>query len=198
MSSHRAHIAPAAATLGLLLGGCGITDPYHHPAAPATTNTPASPAASWAPPSSVQNPGEPPAPPPPSPANQTPTGLQRTPQAALARFAQLYINWSWRTLAADQRQLAAISVGAARLSEQQAAAAAASDTTLRQARVFNTGRVVSIAPSRTATGQWVIVTREQTGGNSQYDGLQASYHLTLAELTRLPGGWVVSKWSPQI
>jgi hypothetical protein len=45
----------------------------------------------------------------------------------------------------------------------------------------------------------VIVTREQTGGNSQYDGLQASYHVTLAELAQLKnGGWTVSEWLPQV
>jgi len=109
------------------------------------------------------------------------------------------MNWTWRTLAANERKLAALSVGPARLSEQQAAAAAIGDSTIAQSRVYNSGQIISIARSLTNPEQWVIVTREQTGGNSQYDGLQASYHVTLAELAQLKnGGWTVSEWLPQV
>jgi hypothetical protein len=84
-------------------------------------------------------------------------------------------------------------------SEQQAAAAASGDSTIAQSRVYNRGQIISIAPSRTNAKQWVVVTREQTGGNSQYDGLQASYHVTLAELAQLEdGGWTVSQWLPRV
>ncbi len=44
---------------------------------------------------------------------------------------------------------------------------------------------------------WVIVTREQTGGDTQYEGLPAAYHVTLAKLASVPGGYAVSEWLPQ-
>jgi hypothetical protein len=125
--------------------------------------------------------------------------VQSTPADAITQFATLYMNWTWRTLAAHERKLAALSVGPARLSEQQAAAAAAGDSTIAQTRVYNSGQIISIARSLTNPKQWVIITREQTGGNSQYDGLQASYHVTLAELAQLNNsGWTVSEWLPQL
>ncbi len=187
-------IAAAAA-----ITGCGISNPYQHTAG-TTTSTSTSTATSKAnsPANPAQNPGEPPAPPPPAPASQAPTRVRSTPAGAIAQFATLYMNWTWRTLAAHERELAALSVGAARLSEQQAAAAAVGDSTIAQSRVVNSGQIVSIARSLTNPEQWVIVTREQTGGNSQYDGLGASYHVTLAELAQLNnGGWTVSQWLPQ-
>jgi hypothetical protein len=144
-------------------------------------------------------PRRPTAPPPPTPASQTPARVQSTPARAITQFATLYINWTWRTLAAHERKLAALSVGPARLSEQQAAAAASGDSTIAQTRVYNNGQIISITRSLTNPKQWVIVTREQTGGNSQYDGLQASYHVTLAELAQLNNsGWTVSQWLPQV
>ena len=72
--------------------------------------------------------------------------MQPTPQAALTAFAELYVNWSYQTLTAQQRTLAAISVGAARLAEQQAAAASAADSTIAQGQIRNSGQVMSIAP----------------------------------------------------
>jgi hypothetical protein len=56
---------------------------------------------------------------------------------------------------------------------------------------------VSIAADVSRPGTWDIVTREQTGGSTEYEGLPASYHVTLAQLARVPGGFAVSEWLPQ-
>ena len=195
--AHTLTLTAAAAAIA----GCGISNPYQHNAASSTSTSTstATGTASSAATNPAQNPGELPAPPPRAPASQAPTSVQSTPADAITQFATLYMNWTWRTLAAHERELAALSVGPARLSEQQAAAAAVGDSTITQSRVYNRGQIISIARSRTNTKQWVVVTREQTGGNSQYDGLQASYHVTLAELAQLNnGGWTVSQWLPQV
>jgi hypothetical protein len=171
-----------AATLALT--GCT------NPDAPSTARSTQSSA-------SVGNPGEPAAPPPPSPSAQAPTDVRPTPAKALAAFAQLYVNWSYRTLSADQGTLAAISVGAARLSERQAAASSRGDTTIAAGHIWNSGEVISIARDLASAGAWVIVTRERTGGNTQYEGLPAAYHVTIAALANVPGGYAVSQWQPQ-
>ncbi len=166
------------------LAGC--TNPDAPSAAQGTTST-----------ASPQNSGEPPAPAPPSPAAQAPAGVQPTPSKALAAFAELYVNWSYRTLSADQRTLATISVAAARLAEQQAAASSQADTTITRGQIWNSGQIVSIAPNLARPDTWAIVTREQTGGDGQYEGLPAAYHVTLAQLARVPDGYAVSQWLPQ-
>ena len=123
--------------------------------------------------------------------------MQTTPQRALAAYATRYINWSYHTLTEDQHALARSSVGAARLAEQQAAAQSPNDTTIARGRVWNHGETISIAPDLGAAGTWVIVSREQTGGNTEYQGLPASYHVTLAKLAPVPGGYAVEQWLPQ-
>ena len=89
-----------------------------------------------------------------------------------------------------------MSVAAARLAEQQAAASSRADTTITRGHIYNSGEILSIAPDASRPGTWVIVTREQTGGDTQYEGLPASYHVTLAQLAHVPGGYAVSQWSP--
>jgi hypothetical protein len=186
--------ALAALAAIVTVAGCGITDPYTH--ANTTRNPqPAAPAASGS--AAAQNPGEPPAPPPPRTQSQAPSAPTATPEQAIWQFALLYVNWTWRTLTPHLRQLAALSVGAARLAEQQAAAAEGHDGEIAATHVYNRGQIMSIAPSQTQSGEWVIVTREQTGGNAQYDGLQASWHVTLAQLVHVPGGYAISQWLPQ-
>ena len=193
--AHTLTLTAAAAAIA----GCGISNPYQHNAGTSTSTSTATSTASASAGNPAQNPGESPAPPPPAPVSQAPASVRSTPAGAIAQFAILYMNWTWRTLAAHERELAALSVGPARLSEQQAAAAAVGDSTVTQSRVYNSGQIISIARSLTNPKQWVIVTREQTGGNSQYDGLQASYHVTLAELAQLNnGGCAVSQWLPQV
>jgi hypothetical protein len=141
--------------------------------------------------------GETAAPAPPSAASQRPSQAAPTREAALRAFAQLYVNWSYQTLGAEQRELAAMSVGSARLAEQQAAAASQSDSTIGRGHIHNSGAVVSVAGDLTEAGRWVIVTREQTGGSKQYQGLPPGYHVTLARLAHVAGGYAVSQWLPQ-
>jgi hypothetical protein len=173
----------------LLLGAvalAGCTNPDAPSTGPQTAAT-----------ASPQSAGEQPAPAPASPAAQTPVDVQPTPPEALAVFSRLYSNWTYRTLTSDQRALAAMSVGAARLAEQQAAASSEADTTIARGRIWNSGQIVSIASDLARPGTWVIVTSEQTGGSTEYEGLPAAYHVTLARLARVPGGFAVSEWLPQ-
>jgi len=168
----------------LALAGC--TNPDAPSAVQSTTSS-----------SSPQNPGEPTAPAPLTPAAQAPAGVQPTPAKALAAFSQLYTNWTYRTLSANQQTLAAISVNPARLVEQQAAASRQADTTITRGHIYNSGQIISIARDLAHRDMWVIVTREQTGGDTQYEGLPAAYHVTLAQLAAVPGGYAVSQWLPQ-
>jgi hypothetical protein len=161
------------------------------------TNPDAPSTATEATPSSPQNAGEPAAPLPPSLSTQAPAAVQPAPMRALEVFAGLYVNWTYRTLTSNQRQLAAMAVGPARLAEQQAAASTQADTTITRGHIYNTGGIISIAPERSHPETWVIVTREQTGGSSEYQGLPATYHVTLAKLAHLPRGYAVELWSPQ-
>jgi len=152
---------------------------------------------STTPSSSPQNPGEPTAPAPLTPAAQAPTDVQLTPAKALAAFGQLYMNWTYRTLSSNQQTLAGMDVNPARLVEQQAVASSEADTTITRGHIYNTGQIISIAPDLAHPNMWVIVTREQTGGGEQYEGLPAAYHVTLAQLAEVPGGYAVSQWLPQ-
>jgi hypothetical protein len=122
-----------------------------------------------------------------------------TARAAVERFAVAYVNWSYRTLAADQQRLAAWAVGGARASELQARQETARDRPLVRGRIFNAGSVITAAPVNGGDGSlWVCVTRERTGGSGEYESLPAAYHVTLATVARVAGGWAVSSWRPEL
>jgi hypothetical protein len=121
-----------------------------------------------------------------------------SPQAAVARYAELYVNWTAAGVAANQRKLAAISLGQARAQALQAAASLARDPELTKSAVTNTGTVVAIASGQgAAAGVWVVVTREQTSGKGDYAGLPPTLHVIYAQLTRTANGWVVTQWQPE-
>jgi hypothetical protein len=184
MSWMRGLLALGFSLAAIALAGC------QNPDAPSTTEAKTARV-------SPQNAGEPAAPSPASPGAQTPADVQPTPSKAISTFAALYVNWTYRTLVEHQRTLAAMSVGAARLSERQAAASSEGDQTIARGRIYNRGQILSVAEDQRRGGWWVIVTREQTGGDAQYEGLPAAYHVTLAQLAQVPGGYAVSQWSPE-
>jgi hypothetical protein len=129
--------------------------------------------------------------------SQSPRQVRSSPREALQAFAELYVNWSYQNLTARQRLLAAISVGSARAAEQQAAASSAGDPAIRSGQIQNSGALVALAPDMARPGYWVLTTLERTSGNTEYRGLPATYHVTLARLARIHGGYAVSEWLPQ-
>jgi hypothetical protein len=200
MRHHPATLSLTAVALALVVAGCGISNPYTQPTAtthavtstaqprPAVTGTDADPTPERG--GTI-----------PSNATRSQTKLAgtagaATPQAALERYAQLYVNWTAASVAAEQRRLASISLDSARAQALQAAASYEHDATLIASHVTNTGTVVSIAPGQgAAAGQWVVVTSETTSGQGGYQGLPPELHVTYAQLTHTRAGWVVSEWS---
>ena len=184
-----------------LMTGCGIGDPYQHPAsttsAAASSPTTTSAAADSADPPPERG-GTIPAAAQASQDGIAPGTASVTARAAVQQYATLYINWTAKTLAANQRKLSALSIGAARLQAEQAVASASTDTKLTAHQVINTGRLVSLSPGTgPAAGKWVVVTSEKTVGQDDYQGLPATVHVTYAAATHTPRGWVVSQWAPQ-
>jgi hypothetical protein len=121
-----------------------------------------------------------------------------TPEAAIARYASLYINWTAANVVSRQHELASISLGQARARAQQAEASVRSDTLLTRSQVANSGQVIAISQGRgSAAGQWVVVTNELTSGQGAYSGLPPTAHVTYAQVTHTSQGWIVSTWKPQ-
>jgi hypothetical protein len=194
--------ATATALLGLALAGCGgsirVTAPLGRSIAAAPTR-PAPVAPTRAPV------GDPPA----ERGGTIPAGAQaaedsvsragvaNSPQLALRRYALAYVNWHASRLEKREHQLVAMSIGAAKQTAEQTAAARSGVAALIASHVANSGQVVAIAPGEGPdAGQWVIVTEEHTSGTGGYAGLPPAPHLTLAQVSHLDGGWVVSAWNP--
>jgi hypothetical protein len=181
---HPPPIIAAAFASAIALAGCGIHDPLNDPSAAGSPKS--------GPPGVVRHLD-------PKLRRSVLAAAAPTPTAALERFARLYINWNEHNLAAQQRTLAAISIGEASSTEAQAAAHTPADYELHNSHLANKGRIVAIAPSRPARpGSYMVVTRERTTGTGTYDQLAPAYHLTIATVRRIPGGWTVSQWHPQI
>jgi len=124
-------------------------------------------------------------------------GLARSPIAALTRYALRYTNWRASQLVERERQLASMSVGAARLSAEQTAAGGSGAVALAAHDVADAGRVVAVAPGEGRDrGKWVIVTWERMTGSGPYAELPAGPHVTLARVARIDGRWAVSAWDP--
>jgi hypothetical protein len=202
MRSRRAASVVVAASAAVVLAGCGLSDPYTakrpSKSAPSSTSTSTTNATTTtnADPAPERG-GTIPAPARAAQRQVASGAGQATPRSALERFAGLYVNWSAPTVAADQRELAAISLDQARAEALQAAASYARDQTLNQSGVANSGHVVAIASSIATPGQWVLVTSEQTTGKGDYAGLPPTLHVIYAQVTRASSGWVVSEWAPQ-
>jgi hypothetical protein len=171
-----------------LLAGCGIHDPYRRLNVTASTTAAHATDPVGSPAAHEDDGPRAPAAPDPGPRAGS------TPQAALIRFGQLYINWTATALPDRARQLARISIGQARVAALQMVARR---RTLVRYRVRNSGSVVAIAAAHgTEQGRWAVITTEVTSGVGPYLGLPATSHVTWATVEHQAGGYVVSTWYP--
>jgi hypothetical protein len=189
----------AAAVVTVAIAGCGLTDPYqqHTITSRPTTATPAPPPSDQADPAPERG-GTTPQSTHTEQSTLAPDAALASPQAAVERYARVYLNWTARDVVQAQRRLASISLGQARAQALQAAASAARDGELAASRLANHGQVIALAPGQaSAAGRWVIVTSERTTGQGDYPGLPPTQHIIYAQLTRTRSGYVVSQWAPQ-
>lgn len=183
-------LALALASAGLI-AGCGISDPYGHPQARARSTASSTTRAVS---QTTQAPGH------DGPAS-LPTGRARpsayspTPAAALGRYARLYLNWSWTTVASAEQQLAALSQGQAHA--QALASAQQPPAQLARYQVQNAGQLAAIAPGQgPESGKWAVVADERTTGNGPYEGLPPISEVIWATVARARRGWIVTGWYP--
>lgn len=122
-----------------------------------------------------------------------------TPEQAVRRFARAYINWTADSVGRDMSRLAAASIGQARSALQLAAAQTAGDYELKHGGIANSGTVEAVAPLPTGRNQYLVVTRESTtaAADAAYQGLRPAWHVAIATVARLQGGWVLSGWQPE-
>jgi hypothetical protein len=122
-----------------------------------------------------------------------------TPEQAVRRFARAYINWTAGTVGRNMAQLAAGSIGQARSALQLAAAQTAGDYELRRGGIANSGTIEVVALLSGSQERYVVVTRESTTATNSaaYQGLRPAWHVAIATVARLQGGWVLSGWQPE-
>jgi hypothetical protein len=182
--------------LAVAVGGCGLHDPYQNTTTTTTAKRATTPTATG--PRIVDNEVQP-THPRHNPKQRLATAPAPSATTAIQRFAALYVNWTYRTIAEHRRALAAMAVGDAAAAQRRGAAQVQSDGELRIGKVENHGKIVSVARDRTARSadRYVVVTRETTTGEGTYQGLPAGYHVTLATAARVSGGFAVSDWEPQ-
>lgn len=112
--------------------------------------------------------------------------------SVLARYAEVWVNWSAATLAHERAGLLALATG--RLAEQlRQQAAQAVKTQLQEiSRSYSRGRYVGVI--REAGGRAIVVTYEEVaplGGQAQ-----GAYRVYLARTEHMTGGWRVTEWQP--
>ncbi|MGH2896714.1 MAG: hypothetical protein ACRDPM_26085 [Solirubrobacteraceae bacterium] len=183
------------------VGGCGLGVGGSAPS-PTTTRratgavTPPATTAARAVVARAQRTHEIPTPAPP----QTALGGWRSPVQAVEVFAQIYINWTARTVASHLRVLAQAGVGQARSAMTLAAAQVAHDSSITLGGIANSGTVEAIAPVTGERNVYAVVTRERTTATNTnaYQGLRPAWHVTLATVTAVDGRlWTISGWQPE-
>ena len=119
-------------------------------------------------------------------------------RATAKAFALRWVNWDWRSVAAQQRALARLATGSLAVQLQASARATRADVSLRRDAPGMRGVVAAISlrtRSRLTTG--LVVTREQTYTAGRADLGGRRYRVYRIQLAASSRGWVVSAWQPQ-
>lgn len=132
----------------------------------------------------------------------TPPPVRPTPapsaSSAARAFALRWINWDWRSAAAQQRALAELAGGALAADLRANAASARIDASLARDKPGSRGTVAIVDVAARASGVGgLVVTREEryTAGHAELGGPR--YRVYAIELVRDRARWEVSAWKPQ-
>jgi hypothetical protein len=158
----------------MAVAGCGISDPDATPPPP-VTRTAATAHRQTTPQAPAQPQG-------PAPAGE---------RALLARFARAWITYTFATLPAQQRQLAALATGTL---ERQLHENAEADLQAQYVRVANVRargvvEAIVVRPDEAA----IVVTREQLTTDGE---TQVAWEIYLATVTDTKAGSRVATWTP--
>jgi hypothetical protein len=161
---------PILLAASAILAGCGLHDPYS-----------------------------------PQPRKGTPTSDEQTtqPQPApkgpadsaasfIARYANVWVNWSATTLPRERAELSALAAG--RLADELRwdAAQAVRNHLQEVSQAYSRGRYVGVI--RQSSGRAIVVTYEEVavvGGQAQ-----GAYHVYLAQAEHTLKGWRLIEWQP--
>jgi hypothetical protein len=157
-----------AAIVAVVLGGCGIEDPYEKQRAEAATERAKE-------------------------AERAYPEAEGTPAATLRRVALLAGNWTSADAPAVFGQLTLLSTGEARADFEEIAATAGA--TVKHTDAHATVEAVTVrgaGDSRSA----IVVTRTWYT-NRELANLPPEYNVTLATVERRGGRWVIVTWRPQ-
>ena len=111
--------------------------------------------------------------------------------ALLARFAHAWFSYSFATMPAQQRELAALATGTLARQLRRNSEADLQAQYVRVANVDSRGVVEAIVVRRHATA--IVVTREELTTNGQ---TQTSWNIYLAAVTDTTAGLRVAAWTP--
>ena len=112
--------------------------------------------------------------------------------SVLARYAEVWVNWSAATLAHERAALLALATGGLAQQLHQDAAQAVKTQLQEVSRSYSRGRYVGVIPEE--GGRAIVVTYEEVaplGGQAQ-----GSYQVYLARTEHTQHGWRVSEWQP--
>jgi hypothetical protein len=122
----------------------------------------------------------------------------RSARVTARRFATRWVNWDWRSAAAQQRALARLATGALAAQLRASARATRANESLRRDTPGMRGAVAAInLRTRAGHARGLIVTREQTYTAGRADLGGRRYHVYLIELVASARGWEVTAWQPQ-
>ena len=121
-----------------------------------------------------------------------------SPRVTARRFATRWVNWDWRSAAAQQRALARLATGALAAQLRASARATRVNESLRRDTPGMRGAVAAInLRTRAGHARGLIVTREQTYTAGRADLGGRRYRVYQVELVASARGWEVTAWQPQ-
>lgn len=166
----RRRTLPILLAAGAVLTGCGLHDPYS-PQPQSTMHTSRGQAAQR------------------QPAPQESAGSEAS---VIARYANVWVNWSATTLPRERTELLALAAGQLADELRRDAAQAVRNQLQEVTQAYSRGHYVGVI--RQSNGRAIVLTYEEVapvGGQAQ-----GAYQVYLAQTEHTTKGWRLTEWQP--